>query len=212
MVLEEGIPLHVQSTAIDRYASDVERIASESLSPRLAALIKLAVALSIPNREMVVECLQQARKIASDVDIAEAAASACGLKAGAATAYGRLVFKYLDPESHVDDPADKRTQIQKDRALMTQLRQGSPDAFEAAQRRASDSAKKALTIKEYELIAIACASVSQCVYCLEGHGGAARKAGATDREVADTLHLAISGRTSASLAEFRAAWSMCLGS
>lgn len=209
MALEDTIPKHMQLAAIDRYASDVELIACESLSPRLAALIKLAVALSIPNREMVAECLQQARKVALEIDIAEAATAACGLKAGAATAYGRLVFKYLEPESYVDDPTDKRTPIQKDRALMTQLREGSPDAFEAAQRRASASAKQALTTKEYELIAIACASVSQCVYCLEGHGGAARKAGATDREVADTLHLAISGRTSASLAEFRAAWSMC---
>jgi AhpD family alkylhydroperoxidase len=189
---------------IEASAFNVEGIASQSLSRRMTVLIKLAIALSIPNREMAAQCLLEAKEIASDADIAETVFATSGLKSGGATAYGRLVFKYLDPEQHIDDPTDGRTQIQKDRALMTQFRKGSPQGFEAWQLRSSAYPHEALTPKEYELICIACATITQCVYCLEGHGGAARKAGATDREVADTLHLAISARTAATLMEFEA--------
>jgi hypothetical protein len=38
--------------AILESAADVERVASDTLTPRMLALIELAVALAIPNREM----------------------------------------------------------------------------------------------------------------------------------------------------------------
>lgn len=183
------------------YAAKIERIASESLSHRLTALIKLAISLSIPNREWVSHCLREAKDVASDADIGDAVFAASGMKAGAATAYGRLVFKYLDPNGVVDSG---KTQFQSDRALMTQFRTASPAAFDAWQQRMGKSARVVLSDKEYELICIACSTVSQCVYCLEYHGGLARKAGATDREVADTLHLAISMRAVAGLVEWQA--------
>jgi len=191
--------------AILESATDVERVASDTLTPRMLALIELAVALAIPNREMASACLRRARAVASHDDVAETVLAACALKAGAATAYGRLVFKFLDPGGQQEDAGDDRTQIQKDRALMTQFRAGSIEGFAAFQRRATASSRKALTEKEHELICVACASITHCIYCLEKHGSAARKAGATDREVADTLHLVISARTTATLFEWQAA-------
>jgi len=181
------------------YAAKVERIASESLTPRMVALTKLAIALSISNREMVLHCLHEAKELASETDIGDAVFVASGMKAGAATAYGRLVFKYLDPGDIVVDG-----QIQSDRALMTQLRTASPAAFVAWQQRVGMSVRLALSDKEYELICIACATVSQCVYCLEYHGGQARKAGVSDREVADAVHLVISMRAMAEFVEWQA--------
>ncbi len=45
--------------------------------------------------------------------------------------------------------------------------------------------------KKYkELIALGVALTTQCSYCLEIHGKAAREAGATDEEVAETVHVA----------------------
>ncbi|MCA8057407.1 MULTISPECIES: carboxymuconolactone decarboxylase family protein [Burkholderia cepacia complex] len=183
--------------------ADIERIASDSLTARMVALIKLAIALAIPNREMAVDALRQAKAVASEDDIAEMLFVVCALKSGPATAYGRLIFKFLDPSSEANDEIDERTQIQRDRALMTPFMSASPEAFAAFQRRASALKRKALSDKEYELISIACASITHCVYCLEGHGSNARKAGVTDREVADTLHLAISARTTATLQEWK---------
>ncbi|MGH3222762.1 MAG: carboxymuconolactone decarboxylase family protein [Streptosporangiaceae bacterium] len=48
----------------------------------------------------------------------------------------------------------------------------------------------AIPLKYRELIAIACAHVTQCVYCIEDHVGAARRAGATREELAEAALLA----------------------
>jgi AhpD family alkylhydroperoxidase len=61
----------------------------------------------------------------------------------------------------------------------------------------SDSA---LNIKTKELIAVACAHVTQCPYCIEGHTKRAKKAGATDEEIAESVLVAAAMRAGGSLA------------
>ncbi len=43
----------------------------------------------------------------------------------------------------------------------------------------------AIPVKYKELVALAVAMTTQCPYCLEIHKGAAKKAGATDAEIAE---------------------------
>ena len=61
-------------------------------------------------------------------------------------------------------------------------------------------AEGALSTKIKELIAIACAHVTQCPYCIEGHTKRARKAGASDAEVAEAIFVAASLRAGGGLA------------
>ncbi|MFD6856088.1 carboxymuconolactone decarboxylase family protein [Rhodococcus sp. NPDC060090] len=52
--------------------------------------------------------------------------------------------------------------------------------------------------REYrELIALACAHVTQCVYCIDVHAGTAKKAGATRAEVAEAGLIAAALRAGA---------------
>ncbi len=46
-----------------------------------------------------------------------------------------------------------------------------------------------IPLKYRELIAIAVAVTTQCVYCIEAHAKAAKKAGATREEIAETAFL-----------------------
>jgi AhpD family alkylhydroperoxidase len=48
----------------------------------------------------------------------------------------------------------------------------------------------AIPVKYKELIAVAIALTTQCPYCIEIHSGKARKAGATDVELAETTMIA----------------------
>jgi AhpD family alkylhydroperoxidase len=54
--------------------------------------------------------------------------------------------------------------------------------------------------KKYkELMALAVALTTQCSYCLEAHRRAAKKAGATDEELAETVFIAAALRAGAAL-------------
>jgi len=46
--------------------------------------------------------------------------------------------------------------------------------------------------KTKELVAVACTYMTRCPYCIEGHTGAALKAGATQEEVAEVIQVAMS--------------------
>lgn len=199
-LLQTQCPSMVDATA--KYSDEVSRTTEESFAPRLAALIRLGIGMSIPNQDMARQALRDARKVASDGEIAEVVFAACELKAGAATAYGRLAFKYTDPnppksESH--DPA-------QDRAYMAQFRKASPKAFASLMHRigVAHSHDSRLSTKEYELIAVACATTSRCVYCIEKHSRDAKEAGATDRDLADVVHMVIESRIEATLREWKA--------
>ena len=58
----------------------------------------------------------------------------------------------------------------------------------------------ALNTKVKELIAVACAHVTQCPYCIDGHTKRAKKAGATAEELAEAIFVAASLRAGGALA------------
>lgn len=54
--------------------------------------------------------------------------------------------------------------------------------------------------KKYkELMAVAVALTTQCAYCIEIHGKAARDAGASDAELAEVVHVAAALRAGAAM-------------
>jgi len=57
----------------------------------------------------------------------------------------------------------------------------------------------AIPVKYKELIAVAVALTTQCPYCIDIHSGNARKAGATDAEIAEAAMVAASLRAGASV-------------
>jgi alkylhydroperoxidase AhpD family core domain len=83
---------------------------------------------------------------------------------------------------HYHDPRDKR--------FAKALREGAPDAFTAFLQfddAALRSEGKVIPRKYTELMALAVALTTQCVYCIEGHTTAAYKEGATEAEIAETV-------------------------
>jgi AhpD family alkylhydroperoxidase len=58
----------------------------------------------------------------------------------------------------------------------------------------------ALDIKTKELIAVATAHITQCPYCIDAHTKRAKKAGASDAEVAESIFVAMALRAGASWA------------
>jgi len=61
-------------------------------------------------------------------------------------------------------------------------------------------AEGALDVKTKELIAVACAHITQCPYCIEGHTKRAKKAGAADEEIAEAIFVAVAMRAGGSMA------------
>ncbi len=57
-----------------------------------------------------------------------------------------------------------------------------------------------LPAKTKELIAVAAAHITRCPYCIAGHTRAARKAGATEEEIAEAILVAVAMSAGASLA------------
>ncbi len=57
----------------------------------------------------------------------------------------------------------------------------------------------AIPVKYKELMAMAVAFTTQCPYCIEIHAGKARKAGATDPEIAEVVAIAAALRAGAAI-------------
>lgn len=58
----------------------------------------------------------------------------------------------------------------------------------------------ALSAKVKEMIAVACAHITQCPYCIDAHTKKAKKAGATAEELAEAIFVAASLRAGGALA------------
>ncbi len=58
----------------------------------------------------------------------------------------------------------------------------------------------ALSTKIKELIAVGCAHITRCPYCIEGHVQKAKQAGATDQEIAEAVFVAVAMNAGASFA------------
>ena len=54
--------------------------------------------------------------------------------------------------------------------------------------------------KTKELIAVACAHITQCPYCIEGHVKGAKKAGASEEEIAEAIFVSVAMKAGSSLA------------
>src|SRR4051812_30358781 len=76
----------------------------------------------------------------------------------------------------------------KNLAKLTKIGELAPDAFKAFM--AFDKAALsdgAIPVKFKELMAVAVALTTQCPYCIELHTQRAKKAGATEQELAETI-------------------------
>jgi len=60
-------------------------------------------------------------------------------------------------------------------------------------------AEGAIPVKYKELMALAVAFTTQCPYCIEIHSGKARKAGATDAEIAEVVTISAALRAGAAI-------------
>ena len=58
----------------------------------------------------------------------------------------------------------------------------------------------ALSVKTKELIAIGAAHITRCPYCIDGHVKRAKKAGATDEEIAEAVFVGIAMSAGAAVA------------
>ncbi len=58
----------------------------------------------------------------------------------------------------------------------------------------------ALSEKTKELIAVACAHITHCPYCIDGHTRKAKEAGATNEEVAEAIMVGVAMSAGASMA------------
>lgn len=90
-----------------------------------------------------------------------------------------------------------------DKAFARQLRQGAPDTFTklmAFDEAALRAETKVIPSKYTELMALAVGLTTQCVYCIEAHTLAAKQAGATQEEVAETIFTAAALRAGGAVA------------
>ena len=58
----------------------------------------------------------------------------------------------------------------------------------------------ALSVKTKELIAVAAAHITQCPFCIDAHTKRAKKAGASDTEIAETVFVAMALRAGGAFA------------
>jgi len=88
-----------------------------------------------------------------------------------------------------------------DMKRLRKLRELKPDLFKAfVEFDTKVFEEGALSVKTKELIAVATAHITQCPYCIDAHTRRARKAGATDAEVAETIFVAMALRAGGSWA------------
>ncbi|MCL8026903.1 carboxymuconolactone decarboxylase family protein [Nocardioides bruguierae] len=90
-----------------------------------------------------------------------------------------------------------------DPKFAAKIRAGAPAAFDAWMKFNQASLRNedgVLSRKTVELLAVAVALTTQCPYCLEDHSNAAREAGVTEEELAETIMVAATLRAGAGLA------------
>jgi AhpD family alkylhydroperoxidase len=82
------------------------------------------------------------------------------------------------------------------------LEETQKDMFQAFKNFNSEIFEKESTLsrKMKELIAIGVAHTTQCPYCIEGHVRAGKKAGASDREIAEAIFVAAALRAGGAFA------------
>jgi len=88
-----------------------------------------------------------------------------------------------------------------DMKRLRKLRELKPDLFKAfVEFDTKVFEEGALNVKTKELIAVATAHITQCPYCIDAHTKRAKKAGATEAEVAEAIFVAMALRAGGSWA------------
>ncbi|MHB1420023.1 MAG: carboxymuconolactone decarboxylase family protein, partial [Bacillota bacterium] len=82
--------------------------------------------------------------------------------------------------------SDNQFYKKEDLRSIKKLAQLEPDIFQALTGATQKAmAEGDLSTKVKELIAVACAHITRCPWCIDGHTKAAKKAGATEKELAE---------------------------
>lgn len=168
----------------------------DAISAKQRALIRLAISITAPGATR----MEKMEDVATSDEIKHAVCIAINLRAGAAIAYGRLAFKLLDDQQNAV-ALSEADQIRRDREYMTHFRKASPGDFDRLVKVLSVPQRQNLPLSKLtqELIAIACATVTQCVYCIEKHVKAANDHGASMKQIGQAIHIAITARMEATL-------------
>ncbi len=88
-----------------------------------------------------------------------------------------------------------------DIAKVGKIMQHHPDLFKTMLEVAAKvMSEGALSVKVKELIAVACAHITQCPYCIAAHVKAAKAAGATEAELTEAILVAVNLASGAALA------------
>lgn len=104
---------------------------------------------------------------------------------------------------HYLDPSDKQ--------YVSVYKEHTPDvlaAFNAFNGAVFAAEGREIPLKYRELIALAVAITTQCVYCIDGHTNAAVKAGATEAELAETAWVASALKAGGAYAHGRVAFKL----
>jgi AhpD family alkylhydroperoxidase len=91
-------------------------------------------------------------------------------------------------------PKDGRKQFAK----LMELNKDLVTSFASFNQKVFEEGK--VSAKTKELIAVACAHITRCPYCIEGHIQKAKKAGASDEEIAEAVFVAVAMNAGASFA------------
>lgn len=172
----------------------------EALTLRQRALVRIAIAVSIPSPELLEARRSAAKELASRDELEEVVCIATALRAGAAVSYGRLAYKYLKDDADSSPASTEIAQIRKDRELMAQFRAASVGDFDRLMAMLGEMHRPGMPLSklDYELIAIGCATITQCAYCMERHVMTAKTLGVHPSQIAEVIHLAVSDRVEAS--------------
>ncbi|GAA4508542.1 carboxymuconolactone decarboxylase family protein [Brevibacterium yomogidense] len=193
-VLAEVAPAQVK--AFGTFDAAVFDKDDEILDLRTKELIAIGVASTTQCPYCLDVHVGNAKKAgASREEVARAVFVAAGLRAGAAYTHGFLAHKAYEQGAeleHFHEPGDRKHL----RTLRTSAG-GSVEAFQQFDAAVFDPDDEVLSVKVRELIAIAVAATTQCPYCLAGHVGNAKKAGATEEELARAVMVAAALRAGA---------------
>jgi AhpD family alkylhydroperoxidase len=91
---------------------------------------------------------------------------------------------------------DKDTKAQRD--YLRSLKKDYLEAYGAFNNKVFEEG--AISKKNKELIAIACAHITHCPYCIDGHTKRAKEMGVTEEEIAEAIFVATAMAAGASMA------------
>ncbi|PTX61861.1 AhpD family alkylhydroperoxidase [Melghirimyces profundicolus] len=153
------------------------------LSVKEKELIAVAVAHSTECPFCIDSHTKGAKKAGASLEeLAEAVYVTASIEAGGAFAHSANMHNALDEAA--DDALYRRSSMEH----MKKLRQHAPEPFDAMMRFfQTATAEGKLSVKLKELIAVAVAHTTECPYCIDIHSKAARKAGASDAELAEAI-------------------------